>query len=126
MGREGEQAMVGRGLLEDPGRRDLEFGLDGAPDPLRAVPELGPWVVAHHATRYRRIAGTPPNARKRSWPSSESFEMSATAVPIPAAIEVRSSLRSRFPTTTNAPPSFGHGGNSPPSAPVLSPPQSPS
>src|SRR5207249_431108 len=83
MGREGEQAMVGRGLLEDPGRRDLEFGLDGAPDPLRAVPELGPWVVAHHATRYRRIAAIPPNARKRSWPSSESFEMSSTAAPIP-------------------------------------------
>src|SRR5207249_1194802 len=70
MGREGEQAMVGRGLLEDPGRRHLEFGLDGAPDPLRAVPELGPWVVAHHATRYRRIAAIPPHARKRSWPSA--------------------------------------------------------
>src|SRR5438093_2833622 len=100
MSREGEQAVVGRGLLEDPGRRHLEFGLDGAPDPLRAVPELRPWVVAHHATRYRRIAAIPPNARNRSWPSSESFEISSTAVPIPPPIQGRSSIRSCVSPTT--------------------------
>src|SRR5881628_409578 len=102
-----------------------EFGLDGAPDPLRAIPELGPWVVAHHVTRYLRTAATPPNALRRSCPSSESFEMSSTVVPIPPASEVRSSMRSRFSTTVRVPPSFGHAGSSPSSATVFSPSQSP-
>src|SRR2546425_2303874 len=123
---EGEEAVVGGGLLECPGRGDAEFGLDGAPDPLRAIPELGPWVVAHHVTRYLRMAAMPPNALRSSCPSSESFEMSSTVVPIPPAIAVRSSMRSWFSTTVRAPPSFVHGGNSPSSATVFSPSQSPS
>src|SRR5207245_8335820 len=88
MCRESEQAVVGGGLLEDSRRGHSEFGLDGPPDPLRAIPELGPWVVAHHVTRYLRMAAMPPNARRRSCPSSESFEMSSTVVPIPPAIEL--------------------------------------
>src|SRR5213594_2139351 len=125
VGREGEQAVVGGSLLKDPGRRHPEFGLDRASDPLRAVPELGPGVVSHHVTRNRKMAAIPPNARRRSWPSSESFEMSSTVVPMPPAIEVRSVIRSRFSTTTRVPPSFGQVGNSPSSATVFSPSQSP-
>src|SRR3989454_928608 len=39
VGREGEQAAVGGSLLKDSRGRHVEFGLDRAPDPLRAEPE---------------------------------------------------------------------------------------
>src|SRR5437773_900888 len=125
MGREGKEAAALGGLFEGSRRLDVQRGLNGPSDPFRHLSELGPRVVAHHVTRNRRMAAMPPNARRRSCPSSESFEMSSTFVPICAAIIVRSSMSSRLSTTVSGPPSFGHVGSSPASSMVFSPSQSP-
>src|SRR3989454_11750018 len=123
--REGEESAVLRRIRQRARRGEMKLGLDRAKLMLRPVPELGPRIVAHHDTRNLRIAAMPPKARRRSWPSSESFEMSSTFVPICPARPVRSSMSSRFSTTVRGPPSIGHVGSSPASSTVFSPSQSP-
>src|SRR3989442_3690591 len=103
---EREQAAVLGGFLKDPRSGHAQAGLDRVADPLRLFAKIRPGVVPHHVTRYRRIAATPPNARRRRWPSSESFEMRSTDVPMPSAVPLRSSIQYPVSTTADAPPYF--------------------
>src|SRR3989454_4454392 len=103
---EREQAAVLGGFLKDPRSGHAQAGLDRVADPLRLFAKIRPGVVPHHVTRYRRIAATPPNPRRRSWPSSESFEMSSTEGPMPSAGAPGAAINARCPAPGSAPPSL--------------------